>query len=131
MMGDRRCTPLRSCARGLPYSLELHNERRRAVGRRTDLAGRHAVPAHCGPRDETGRGLRRGYSRRRGWGEAPNILGDQSANSNLVSPMIAIRKSRIKEGSPHPKGATWDGAGTNFAVFSVHATRVEVCIFDE
>jgi len=45
--------------------------------------------------------------------------------------MIAIRKSRIKEGSPHPKGATWDGAGTNFAVFSVHATRVEVCIFDE
>src|ERR1700712_2672966 len=38
---------------------------------------------------------------------------------------------RIREGLPHPRGATWDGAGTNFAVFSAHATKVEVCIFDE
>jgi glycogen operon protein len=38
---------------------------------------------------------------------------------------------RIKEGAPHPRGATWDGAGTNLAVFSEHATRVEVCIFDD
>ena len=45
--------------------------------------------------------------------------------------MTGIRKSRIKEGSPHPCGATWDGVGTNFAVFSAHATKVEVCIFDE
>ena len=27
-------------------------------------------------------------------------------------------------------GATWDGKGTNFAVFSANATKVEVCIFD-
>jgi isoamylase len=45
--------------------------------------------------------------------------------------MIAIRTNRIKEGTPHPRGATWDGAGTNFAVFSAHATKVEVCIFDD
>ena len=38
--------------------------------------------------------------------------------------------SRVREGSPHPRGATWDGKGTNFAVFSAHATKVEVCIFD-
>src|SRR6195952_1076561 len=38
---------------------------------------------------------------------------------------------RIREGLPHPRGATWDGAGTNFAVFSEHATKVEVCIFDD
>jgi len=44
---------------------------------------------------------------------------------------IAIRKNRVKEGSPHPCGATWDGTGTNFAVFSANATKVEVCIFDE
>lgn len=44
---------------------------------------------------------------------------------------IEIRKNRIKEGAPHPCGATWDGAGTNFAVFSAHATKVEVCIFDD
>ena len=45
--------------------------------------------------------------------------------------MVAIRKSRIKEGSPYPCGATCDGVGANFAVFSAHATKVEVCIFDE
>ena len=44
--------------------------------------------------------------------------------------MTEIRTTRIKEGSPHPRGAKWDGAGTNFAVFSAHATKVEVCIFD-
>src|SRR5450631_3986508 len=33
-------------------------------------------------------------------------------------------------GSPLPQGATWNGAGVNFAVFSSHATRVEVCLFD-
>ena len=45
--------------------------------------------------------------------------------------MDAIRRSRIKEVSPHPCGATWDGVGANFAVFSAHATKVELCIFDE
>ncbi|HET9107948.1 MAG TPA: glycogen debranching protein GlgX [Steroidobacteraceae bacterium] len=41
-----------------------------------------------------------------------------------------MNPSRIKEGSPHPLGATWDGRGTNFAVFSAHASRIEVCLFD-
>jgi glycogen operon protein len=45
--------------------------------------------------------------------------------------MIEIRRNRIKEGRPHPVGAVWDGAGTNFAIFSAHATKVEVCIFDD
>jgi isoamylase len=31
---------------------------------------------------------------------------------------------------PYPCGATWDGKGTNFALFSAHATRVELCLFD-
>jgi glycogen operon protein len=31
---------------------------------------------------------------------------------------------------PHPQGAHWDGAGTNFAVFSANATKVELCLFD-
>ncbi|MFY9940435.1 MAG: glycogen debranching protein GlgX [Silvibacterium sp.] len=38
---------------------------------------------------------------------------------------------QMKEGSPTPRGATWDGTGTNFAVFSAHATKVEVCFFNE
>src|SRR3954465_535087 len=44
--------------------------------------------------------------------------------------MPAINKNRIREGSPHPRGATWDGKGTNFALFSANATKVEICIFD-
>ena len=40
-------------------------------------------------------------------------------------------KVEIREGLPHPLGATWDGQGVNFALFSAHATRVEVCLFDE
>jgi len=38
--------------------------------------------------------------------------------------------SRVSEGKPFPLGATWDGKGTNFAIFSAHATRIEVCVFD-
>jgi isoamylase len=38
--------------------------------------------------------------------------------------------SRLKEGLPYPKGATWDGNGVNFALFSANATKVEVCLFD-
>jgi isoamylase len=33
-------------------------------------------------------------------------------------------------GRPFPLGATWDGEGTNFSLFSEHAGRVEVCLFD-
>jgi glycogen operon protein len=34
-------------------------------------------------------------------------------------------------GSPYPQGATWDGAGTNFALFSEVAERVELCLLDD
>jgi len=37
---------------------------------------------------------------------------------------------RIEEGLPYPGGASWDGRGTNFALFSGHATKVELCLFD-
>ncbi len=37
---------------------------------------------------------------------------------------------RITLGNPYPLGATWDGKGVNFALFSEHATRVELCLFD-
>jgi glycogen operon protein len=33
-------------------------------------------------------------------------------------------------GTPYPLGATWDGAGVNFAVFSEHAEKIELCFFD-
>ncbi len=37
----------------------------------------------------------------------------------------------IWPGRPDPLGATWDGQGTNFAVFAQQATRVELCLFDD
>jgi isoamylase len=38
---------------------------------------------------------------------------------------------RIWPGTPYPLGATWDGWGTNFALFSEVATQVDLCMFDE
>ena len=38
---------------------------------------------------------------------------------------------RVWPGSPYPLGATWDGKGVNFALFSTHAEKVELCLFDD
>jgi isoamylase len=38
--------------------------------------------------------------------------------------------TRLSAGAPHPLGASWDGQGTNFALFSAHAQKVELCLFD-
>ena len=37
---------------------------------------------------------------------------------------------RVWPGKPYPLGATWDGAGVNFALYSENATAVELCLFD-
>ncbi len=37
---------------------------------------------------------------------------------------------KVWPGEPYPLGATWDGAGTNFALFSENGTGVELCLFD-
>lgn len=42
-----------------------------------------------------------------------------------------MSKIRVEPGSPYPRGATWDGGGVNFAVFSAHASKVELCLFDQ
>jgi isoamylase len=34
-------------------------------------------------------------------------------------------------GAPYPLGATWDGEGVNFALYTRHAEKVELCLFDE
>ena len=33
-------------------------------------------------------------------------------------------------GKPYPLGATWDGTGVNFALYSENATKVELCLYD-
>jgi len=39
-------------------------------------------------------------------------------------------KRTIREGNPHPRGAIWDGKGTNFSLFSANASKVELCLFN-
>ncbi len=39
-------------------------------------------------------------------------------------------KTAVWRGHPYPLGATWNGEGVNFALFSEHAERVELCLFD-
>ena len=41
-----------------------------------------------------------------------------------------IPEKTLKTGRPWPLGSHWDGAGVNFALFSAHAARVELCLFD-
>jgi isoamylase len=36
----------------------------------------------------------------------------------------------LEAGKPYPMGASWDGLGVNFAVFSAHAEKIELCLFD-
>jgi len=47
-----------------------------------------------------------------------------------MSPERSGKLPRTRPGAPYPLGATWDGAGVNFALFSEHATAVDLCLFD-
>src|SRR3954462_1572740 len=47
-----------------------------------------------------------------------------------VVPASAIVSHRVQVGRLFPLGATWDGLGVNFALFSANATNVELCLFD-
>jgi len=43
---------------------------------------------------------------------------------------MTLKKIPLWPGRPYPLGATWDGKGVNFALFSEHAEKVELCLFD-
>ena len=44
--------------------------------------------------------------------------------------MLHARRANVLPGRPYPLGARWNGAGVNFAIFSEHAEKVELCLFD-
>ncbi|MFH1801178.1 MAG: glycogen debranching protein GlgX [Candidatus Omnitrophota bacterium] len=44
--------------------------------------------------------------------------------------MNKVNSIKILPGKPYPLGATWEGSGVNFAIFSEHATKIELCLFD-
>ena len=43
---------------------------------------------------------------------------------------MSLPISSVWPGEPFPRGATWDGEGVNFSLFSENAERVELCLFD-
>ncbi len=49
----------------------------------------------------------------------------------IEPPKLTRRRPRVWPGRPYPLGATWDGSGTNFALFSENAEVVQLCLFDE
>ena len=44
---------------------------------------------------------------------------------------MSVTISAVWPGKPYPRGASWDGEGVNFAVFSENAEKIELCIFDD
>ena len=45
--------------------------------------------------------------------------------------MVIQSQPVVWPGKPYPLGATWDGEGVNFAIFSEHAQKIELCLFDK
>jgi glycogen operon protein len=42
-----------------------------------------------------------------------------------------VKQPSIRPGTPYPLGANWTGEGVNFAIYSEHATGVDLCLFDD
>lgn len=64
-----------------------------------------------------------------------NRLGFEATTGPQAAPLSPNFSApgifQIQDGLPHPRGATWDGHGVNFALFSSSATKVELCLFDD
>ncbi len=65
------------------------------------------------------------------------VVTDTPASPN-PAPAAAMPKARprplisaVWPGQAYPRGATWDGEGVNFSLFSANAEKVELCLFDE
>ena len=74
-------------------------------------------------RRRAGRGDQPGHARTGLCGPSPTFRRPGPANVGAVRD--------VWPGRPFPLGATWDGNGTNFSLFSEHAERVELCLFDD
>jgi isoamylase len=60
-------------------------------------------------------------------GQGKRLTGVRTQEARTGTP-LSVR--RIRPGRPYPLGATWDGHGVNFAIYSENASRVELCLFD-
>jgi isoamylase len=60
----------------------------------------------------------------------PTTTRRRSVASPRPSPRETQRIGAVWPGCPYPRGATWDGEGVNFSLFSANADKVELCLFD-
>lgn len=58
---------------------------------------------------------------------SPDLYFSSKFNTNF--PIMANSTWAVWTGRPYPLGASWDGEGVNFALFSEHAEKVELCLF--
>ena len=65
------------------------------------------------------------------------VVTDTPAAPNPAPPAVTPKArprpliSAVWPGQAYPRGATWDGEGVNFSLFSANAEKVELCLFDE
>ena len=68
---------------------------------------------------------------RRGCADARAPPRPRHAARRLRARDRGAARVRVWPGKPFPLGPKWDGEGTNFSLFSEHAEKVELCLFDE
>ena len=66
----------------------------------------------------------------RGATAAPSDMAKAPRGKAAVRSFQIKTPARVREGHSFPLGATWDGVGVNFALFSAHASKVELSLFD-
>jgi glycogen operon protein len=59
------------------------------------------------------------------------VIVEESASDVSASPEVAASEVQgVQPGKPYPQGATWDGKGVNFSLFSAASDAAELCLFD-
>jgi isoamylase len=59
------------------------------------------------------------------------ILFVRNINTADIAGAKEIARMKVWPGKPYPLGATYEGVGTDFSIFSEVAEKIELCLFDE
>src|ERR1700676_5481809 len=127
--------PARRNVRRRRHEHERHRVRRVPSRRPGGRALSRTAQQRCGDvRRKKSRKLRNGHGRRDPVTRKARLAESLPATAIAPDPrtgsVIGVRGPVVDLGEPAPLGATWDGKGVNFALFSAHAERVELCLFD-
>src|SRR6202790_345680 len=127
--------PGRRNVRRRRHEHERHRVRRVPSRRPGGRALSRTAQQRCGDvRRKKSRKLRNGHGRRDPVTRKARLAESLPATAIAPDPrtgsVIGVRGPVVDLGEPAPLGATWDGKGVNFALFSAHAEKVELCLFD-